>query len=288
MRKIGLAAKQDFTPTGWRHVGYSDFAGFRDRRPCENACGAKRVRYAHLLRHRDGREILVGSDCAAQLLGEETSSMRSRHTAYRKAVDAHRDRVAQLDVSRRLFEATIIETDDIPYLRESITSLKRQSGIVAARAEEADRIWQEYQTPEFATASEKHHFLLHDIGEALERAETRLAGLLAIEREMLRQQAREAERQRERQALSDFKNELRNPVWRETRKGFRFVTSYNDALQIYKHRGQWRGLYELADRGEPSHSPPLGNDLEDAKRRGMKALIVALRKAGRLSLADSA
>lgn len=282
MRKVGLAAKQDFTATGWRHVGYSDFADFRDRRPCENACGAKRLRYAHLLRHRDGREILVGSECAARLLGEEPSTMRSRHTAYRKAVSDHRVRVAELDASRRLFEATDIATDDIQRLRGSIASLKRQSGIVAARAEEADRIWQEYQTPEFATASENHHFLLHDIEEALERARTCLARLLAVEKEMLRQQAQEAERQRERQAIAAFRRELRSPQWRATRKGFRFITSSNDVLQIYKHQGQWRGLYELADSRDPIHSPLLGDDLEEAKRRGINALVKALRKAGRL------
>lgn len=261
----------DIPHSDWTFIKMRDLGkGPTKHKPCEMLCGA-RIRFAHLMHHPKTRLMLeVGCVCAGHMEGDpEASAAKERQQRF-EAVARRVDKRAKIRIKEQEAFATLkLDTDNYQHLTGVvIPKLDRLLREARYRADEAEKDDLVLRSEISFEEVEEHTLFQIALMKAWESTQARLPDLLS---------------ERNKQELFD---ELRGELtWRRTRKGYRFVTSQRDIIQIFRQNEEepWGGFYKLAGAVEPVYSRrPLGFDLSKAKSIVINALGNALRSAGRL------
>lgn len=242
-RGAGKWGDPEFPKTDWVCVDIADL-GEPDE-ICQ-MCEYKAIRHVQHLQHPSGRELRTGCICAGYLTGDLDAAQR-RDADMRNAANRLRDR-------KQAVTKYEVQLQRHPSALSTLRDIQRRAVDLARKTT------QDY---------EKHRTMSHF--------------LLEMDANALVGQANDAVEEAERRSPAiRLQRKLADPYWWSTRKGQRFESGQGDVVQAFRRdRGGYSFGYQLS-LGPMTWSPHRYATMGAAKRAGLRALAIALRRAGRL------
>lgn len=260
-RGCGKWSDADIPKSGWSFAYLRDLGPGKERHKICEMCEAIHIRFVHGMRHPTGLELEAGCVCAGHMEGD-VAAARARDDDRKRAAERVGRRSKAIVKARtqlgRIYSG--MESQD-QLSSVAIPALERLRKVVARRVREAEKDAKDY---EYILEHIEHSDFLVEVELSIRDAKDRLQALLTRERS-------------EQLGL-----ELDSPIWRETPKGRKFTTSYNDRVQIFRRGGKWSGLFQLAGDTEPTWAKRSYDDMDAAANAALAALRQKLRKAGRI------